>query len=163
MKIYEIDEELRRLFEGVTNAMGDVDNVIINRVNDLVLAKEEKLLALAKYVREQKAEVEAMKDAEKDITTRRKRLEKRIDSASEYLLNNLDDKISDSFISVSKRKSEKIVLTDMDKFFAQEENREYVTECITKHPDKIKLKADIKAGVIVEGVELQESYSLQIK
>jgi len=159
MKIYEIDEELRKLFEGVTNAMGDVDDVIINRINDLVMEKDAKLLALAKYIKEQKAEVIAMKGAEKDIATRRKRIEKRVESASEYILEVMDNKISDSCISVSKRKSE-VVVIDEDTVSG---NIEFVNEKVVRTIDKVGLKAAMKGGEHFGGVRLEERYSLQIK
>lgn len=159
MKIYEINEELRRLFEGVTNAMGDVDDVVINRINELVLDKESKLLALAKYIKEMKAESAAMKEAEQDIAKRRKSIEKRVDSASEYLLENLDNKISDSFIVVSKRKSEAVVIDEEN----ISNHIDFVCEKVVRTIDKVGLKRAMKDGEYFEGVRLEERYSLQIK
>lgn len=162
MKIYEIDEGLRCLFEGVNNAMGYVDDVIIKRINELVFNKEQKLLSLAKYIKEMKADAAAMKEAEQDIAKRRKSIEKRIDSASSYLLENLDNKISDSYIAVSKRKSEALIIEDDDKF-ASYENHEFFDEDIQWVIDKNKVKAAMKQGQVFEGVRLEERYSLQIK
>ena len=162
MKIYEIDEELRRLFAGILNAVGDVDNVIIDRINELATAKEEKLLTLAKLIKEKEAEAHAMKEAEKDIATRRKRAEKWVSTAKEYIVENMDNKISDPFITVSKRASKALVVEDEEAF--RKAHDEFCRWPEVKMiVEKNAVKNAMKHGQIFDGVRLEERFSLQIK
>jgi hypothetical protein len=163
MKIYEIDEELRRLYAGILNAVGDVDIVIINRINELAVAKEEKLLTLAKLIKEKEAEAAAMKAAEKDINDRRKRAEKWVSSARDYVLDNLEYKVSDSYVSLSSRESKAVVIEDEESFLI-DDNREFFRY---KEPvvsiDKAAIKNAMAQGQCFDGVRLEVRGNLQIK
>ena len=159
MKIYEIDEKIRELMSASIDEDGVIDEDKMLEVQQLSIDKEQKILGFAKFIAEKKAEIESMKAAEKRIRDRRKSIENMCARNEEYLLSLVDGKVSDAEVSVSKRRSERLIV-DEDTISG---NIDFIKERIVRTIDKIGLKSAIKNGADIKGAHIEEHYSLQIK
>ena len=114
------------------------------------------------------AEIDAMKEVEKRIATRRKKMEKSIDwLANQYLKTNMQKcgiteiKANDCSFTIKLGAIDKsLVIDNIDAIEAQ-----YVTTetIITKKVDKNQLKKLIAEGVKIEGVHIEENQRITIK
>lgn len=155
MGIYEIDADVRSV------ASAYIDNEEGLDPEDYVgrMMRESKALALdmAKYIKECEHDIAGMKEAEQSIASRRKALEKKVGRLKGYVLTLVEGKVSDSFVSISTRKSDRVVLSD------NFEVDDYMVEKLTRSPDKAKIKEDLKCGVVIDGASLEQCLNLVIK
>ena len=163
MKIYEIDDRVRELMRNSIDEDGVVNEDAMNELEGLSLAKDEKILNFGKFIYEKRAEILAMKEAEKKIAARRKVLEKSCERSEEYLIQRLDGPVSDSCIKVSKRPSERLTIYDEKEFIAEYTGSPYVIAKSIEDIDKAAAKAALKNGDSLVGAEITKHYSLQIK
>lgn len=161
MKIYEIEEEIRNILEGITNSYGELDEVMVRRLEELERDKDKKLLSFAKYIKELEAEHAALKEAEDSIKERRVRVGLDIDKYKDYLLSKVDGKISDSFVSVGVRKSKRVQVLDPVGFLASRSDDRFFNTI--KKINKVAIKAAIDSGESVEGASVEEFSNLVIK
>ena len=126
---------------------------------------ELKATNVAMFVRNLEASAEAIKAAEKQMAERRKALEAKADRIRQYLLDNMTrtgiTKIDCPYFVLSVRKNPpavEVLNQDMipDEYFD-------IPEPPAPTLNKNRLKEDLKAGVIVEGVKLTAGQSLSIK
>ena len=126
---------------------------------------ELKATNVAMFVRNLEASAEAIKAAEKQMAERRKVLESKADRIRQYLLDNMTrtgiTKIECPYFVLSVRKNPpavEVLNQDMipDEYFD-------IPEPPAPTLNKNRLKEDLKAGVIVEGVKLTAGQSLSIK
>lgn len=126
---------------------------------------EEKAKAVAMFARNLEASAEAIKQAEKQMSDRRKALENKADKVRQYLLENMlktgISKIDCPYFSLSVRKNPpavEIIQQDMIPM-------EYfdIPPMPAPQLNKNRLKDDLKNGVIVDGAKLTQGHSLQIK
>ena len=126
---------------------------------------EVKATNVAMFVRNLEASAEAIKAAEKQMAERRKAIEAKADRIRQYLLDNMTrtgiTKIDCPYFVLSVRKNPpavEVLNQDMipDEYFD-------IPEPPAPTLNKNRLKEDLKAGVIVEGVKLTAGQSLSIK
>jgi hypothetical protein len=96
--------------------------------------------------------LKAMKEAKDNTIDRLK------EAVRNAMLASGIDKIESSLFKLSLRRSESVEVVNIDQL---PEN--LITVKKTVSPDKVKIKEAIKAGLTVEGANLIENYSLQIK
>lgn len=162
MKIYEIDEEIRILLNDSVDDDGVIDEEKMIEVQGLSVERNKKILNFAKFLKEKEAEIDALKAAEKRIATRRKSLENFHANNSEFLVGLIDNKLSDAEITVSKRRSERLIV-DEDLFWdLNDESSDYVNVKKTLTINKALLKSHL-IGAEFNGAHIEEHYSLQIK
>lgn len=152
MKLYEINEAILNCIDPET---GEADP---DKLDELLMMREEKLENLTLWVKELKAEADAIKAEEKALAERRQAKERKAESLKKYLDEALaGQKFETSRCVVSFRKSQKVNITDFDKI--PDDYLRYKTP----EPDKAAIKAAIKDGLTVEGCELVDSVSMTIK
>lgn len=152
MKLYEINEAILNCIDPET---GEADP---DKLDELLMMREEKLENLTLWVKELKAEADAIKAEEKALAERRQAKERKAESLKKYLDEALaGQKFETSRCVVSFRKSQKVEITDFDKI--PDDYLRYKTP----EPDKTAIKAAIKDGLTVEGCELVDSVSMTIK
>ena len=161
MKIYEIPSQIRQVFDSaeIDEETGELifDAETFAQVCE---SAEMKIANTARYIREQEHEIEAMKQASKDILDRAKakanKLEwlKRTTIAS---IQALGKPVEEADIRVSTRKSEAV---EVDEEIL---GREWFFETVTYKPNKTALKHALKNGEPVEGASLVTNYNLSIK
>lgn len=162
MSLYEISEKFRAFFENppIDEETGEVTDY--EALEAIESTFEEKAESVACYIKALGYEAAAMKTEEDNLEARRKRLEKRKKSLTEYLATCMDavakDKISTARCALSFRRSKAVNILDEDKL-----PPEYIRIVEKKTPDKTEIKNAILSGVVVPGAEVVENRNLQIK
>lgn len=153
MKLYEIDNAILNCIDDETGEIVDAE-----KLNELQLARDEKIESIACWIKNLTAEAEALKKEKQAFADRQSWTEKLIENLKEYLSNALDgQKFSTAKVQVGYRKSEQVNIEDVYKI---PEN--YLTYLEPK-PDKAELKKLLKSGVKVEGCTLIEKNNIQVK
>lgn len=163
MNLYTIHTEYRQLLEELYDEEGEVNETALAKLNENEKALEAKAIAVASYIKNMEAESNAMADAEKAISLRRKRLQKRAEYLVGYLQENMEkrgiNKISCSWFDLTLKKCPHSVAILNGEVIPAE----YIRTKIETSPDKVKMLGDLKNGVVIEGVELQQRNRLDIK
>ncbi len=156
MTLYEINQEIANFQFNIDEETGEILNAM--QLDELEMAKEEKAENVALFVKNLKAEAEAIKAEEKALATRRKQTERKAQSLTEYLQYCLDgQKLKTPKVAVSYRKSYRVECNDIDKV---------PTEFLRyKAPelDKTAIKNAIKNGATNTGCTLEEYSTMSIR
>ena len=156
--LYEINEAIERAFEACIDPetgeiVGDTE-----ALDDLVLARDEKIENIALWIKNLKAEAEAIRNEEKALADRRRAAENKVERLKSYLAYNLNgEKFKTSKVSISWRKSVSVDVPDV--FQLPDEYVKYKDP----EPNKQLIKEAIKKGFDVEGATLVENTNLIIK
>jgi hypothetical protein len=152
MKLYEINEAILNCVDPET---GEADP---EKLDELMLMREEKLEGLALWVKDLKAEADAIKAEEKALAERRQAKERKAESIKAYLEKVLaGQKFETSKAVCSFRKGQKVEIIDLDKI--PDDYLRYSKPTA----DKTAIKAAIKDGINIEGAELVDSVTMSIK
>jgi Neuraminidase (sialidase) len=154
MKLFEINEELENLIDHETGEILDSE-----AFDNLQMARTEKLQNIALLYKNMTSDAKQLKELEKEYSERRKRCEKTAEWCKETLARELaGEKFEDEKkrFKISWRKSEKVEITNEDVIPA-----EFVKQAISF--DKLAMKDAMKNGNVIEGVQLVETQSIQIK
>ena len=158
MTIYEINEQILNCIDLETGEIID-----INRLNDLQLERDAKIENVACWIKELKAEAEAIKAEKLALAERQKVAENKAESLKKWLAYALDgQKFKTSKCSISYRKSESVEVTDEGLSNLMKEHDELLTYKAPE-PNKKAIKQAIKDGLSVEGVRLECNTSVIIK
>lgn len=155
MNLYEINHEIMSCWDETTGEILDTQ-----KFDALQLAMEEKLEGIGCYIKNLKAEAEALKAEEKAFAERRKRAENKAASLENYLANFLQGCPFETLrVKISFRKSEYLDIKEDAVIPAEYLKQQDPTI------DKAGLKAAIKEGKIdgLKGVQLLERQNLQVK
>ena len=163
MKIYAIPFEIRNLLESyqVNKETGEIEN-FDQAIHDQVMGNaREKIANTARFIREQEAEIKAMKEAVTDINERMAQKQRNIawlKKRSIDALLALGEKVEMPDIRVSTTCREVVQIEDEsalpDIWFR------VTTE---KEVNKMLIKQALKKGEIVSGAKLVDNYSISIK
>lgn len=162
MNLFDLNKEFRDAIRRVEFfAMendGEINENLEAEFKCLELAREEKVLNLAGYIKELEAECEAIKKQEKKLGERRESLENRVEYLTKYLLKNISEreKLSSPWAQISWKKSKYVEITD-EKLI----DKKYIV--MEPKISKSSIGDDLKAGIEVAGAILQEKMNLQIK
>ena len=158
MTIYEINEEILNCIDLETGEIIDID-----KLNELELEKDAKIENVACWIKELKAEAEAIKAEKLALAERQKVAENKAESLKKWLAYALDgQKFKTSKCSISYRKSESVEVTDEGLSNLMKEHDELLTYKAPE-PNKKAIKQAIKDGLSVEGVRLECNTSVIIK
>ena len=153
MKLYEIDSAILDCVDVETGEIFDED-----KFEELSLERDAKIENICLWIKNLKAEAEALK-AEKDAFAQRQKVaENRMESLKRYISSYLDGtKFESAKVKVTFRKSESLEISE-DAIVPDEYLR-------FKEPEvnKTELKKAIKSGVEVPGVALVTNNNIQIK
>lgn len=156
MTLYELDKAIAD-FELEVNEDGEVLN--IDELDELNLAREQKIEGISLWVKNLEAEKEAVKHEKDNFADRERRLGKKIDSLKRYLTYALDgQKFSTPKVAVSFRKSESVLVKDKDLI-----PDNYMNLSMVREPNKTAIKNALKRGEEIMGVELLEKRNISIK
>lgn len=159
MTLYDINKQIE---EAVENGFVDAETGEIlddSALNELQMARDEKIENIAIMIKNYKAEAEAIKAEKMNLAKRQQVMENRTEWLKRYLASNLDpgEKVSTPRASISWRKSETVEVEDIWKIPDQYLKRR------DPDPDKTAIKAALKAGEQVTGAMLVTKNNLQIK
>ena len=153
MTIYEIDNAILECIDMETGEIIDID-----KLNKLELERESKIEGVACWIKDLKAEAEALKNEKQALAERQKVAENKMESLKKYLAYALDGKaFKTTRASVSFRKSQAVEIADIYKL---DENYLRYKE---PEADKTAIKEALKAGKEVAGATLVENTSVIIK
>lgn len=152
MTLYEIDKAIVQCIDEET---GEVDTEMLDA---LTMAKESKIENIALWIKDLKAEVEALKAEKMAFEKRQKAANNRLESLKNYLTYYLDgQKFKTTKCSVFYKNSKSVNIIN-----ETEIPPEYITS-VEIHTDKNAIKQAIDNGKEVPGAEVVEKTSIQIK
>lgn len=161
MTLYEIDKAIAECLDLETGEILDFD-----KLNEMQMAKDEKLENVALFIKQLEAEAEAIRAEEKRLAERRKVKEDRIAGLKGWLTSVLDGQAFEtSKVRLSFRKSDKVEFED-ELTVLEYLEKNNLDNCLNyKFPDisKTEIKKLLKAGEKIPGAVLVETNNLQMK
>ena len=164
--LYEIDrgieDILYRMFTEVDEETGEVSQDILDELDQMQMARVEKLGNIGAYIKNLEAEAAAIKTERDNLKKRMDSKQREIDRLKEYvsnsLLSNNEKKMETSRVAFSFLASEKVEILDEDQI-----PKKYMKKKITFEPDKTEIKKLLKTGQKIKGCTLVQKQNLQIK
>lgn len=151
--LYEIDEAILACIDQETGEIIDGE-----KLDALQIEREEKLESVALWIKDLKAEAEALKAEKQAFADRQKAAETKAESLKKWLADALaGEKFKTTRVAVSFRKTQSVQVSDIW------ELDEKFVKYAEPTADKAAIKAAIKAGEEVNGATLIESVSLSVK
>jgi hypothetical protein len=155
MTIYDIEAEIMECIDQETGEVIDID-----RLNALEMERDKKISNVACWIKDLKAEAEAIKAEKQALDKRQKAAENKAESLKGWLQSILQgEKFKDSRCSISYRKSERVDFSDNFNF---DTLPDYMKK-VTVEPKKTEIKEFLKGGGEIEGVRIEENTSMTIK
>ena len=153
MTLYEIDAAILDCIDAETGEVVDAD-----KLNALQMEREEKVEAVALWIKDLTAEAAALKAEKQAFSERQAAAEKKAESLRKWLSDALaGQKFKTTRVAVSFRKTESVDVPDV---WALDDS---FLKYADPTPDKQKIKAALKAGEAVTGAALVEGQSMTIK
>lgn len=166
MNLYEIDAQIKNLLDNGFNGVvdeetGEVLEYGIQDIEELQMARKEKLESVALYLKNLAALAEDIKAEEKALSERRKAHEAKAERLRDYLSGSLISMGEKSFetskCSVSLRRSEAVIV-DEDVL-----DMTWFKSTTTYKPMLSEIKKAIKSGSAIEGARIEERQNVTIK
>lgn len=161
MTLYEVKEELAKAIEEcMDEETGEVFDQ--ERLNKAFKDWNEKIESCMCYVKNLKAQAEAIKTEQSRLAERRRVIENKADNLMEYLQATLEGQTFESARGrISYRKSESVEV-DLEAFMKNAGCEEFLKYEEPK-PNKAEIKNAIKNGACFEGVSIITKQNMQIK
>lgn len=151
--LYDIDTRLYSLLDEETGEITDIE-----AFEKIQLEREDKIESIALWVKNLKADAEALKAEKLAFAERQKAAEKKIDSLKHLLSDALGGQnFKTARVALSFRKSSEVQIDDIEEL-----SDEYLRYKVPE-PDKTAIKAAINEGKEVAGAKLVSKVNLQIK
>ena len=159
MTIYEIDNEIMNCIDMETGEVIDTD-----KLNELQMERDAKIENVALWIKELKAEAEAIKNEKQALAERQRVAENKAESLKNWLAYALNgEKFKTAKCSISYRNSESVEVTE-EGLEALMREHEYLLTCKAPEPNKKAIKDAIKNdGLTVAGIQLVQKTSTIIK
>ena len=160
MKLYEIDNAILECIDFETGEIIDVD-----KLNELQIEREAKIENVACWIKELKAEAEAIKAEKLALAERQKVSENKAESLKKWLAFALNgEKFSTARCSVSFRATESVEVTDEGLENLMRGGKDEFLTYKYPEPNKKAIKEAIKNdGLNIQGVQLVQNVSTIIK
>lgn len=153
MTLYEIDQQLLNCIDLETGEIIDAD-----KLTALQMERDEKIENVALWIKDLKAEIDALKAEKQAFADRQKSAERTLESLNKWLTEALaGEKFKTTKVAVSFRKTKSVQINnifDIDDSFLRYKDPE---------PDKKAIKDAIEAGQAVKGAQLVENTSISVK
>ena len=159
MTLYEMTEAARQL-----KALLESDEIDEQIFNDTIesIGAGEKIDAYCQIIREYEAEITARKTEIERLRTANDRAEKAIDRMKSaldgFMTASGQSKAKTALFSVSYRSAKSVLITDESQI-----PERFLTVKTTTTPNKAEIKRFISDGGTVDGAEIVENRSIQIK
>lgn len=167
MTLYEIESEILALVEnGFNAACIDEDGVVDEEkakeyLEKLPIERDKKLEAYGLVIKNYEAEIEAIKQEQARLTARRQAKERQVERLKNAITNSMvlfnQARFETAKVAFSFRKTSSVEV-NMDTLA-----KEYIREKIEYTADKTAIKNAIKSGQVVEGAQIIERQTLQVK
>lgn len=163
MKLYEIDSMLEEAIaiaiQQAEESEGEITTDWAEFMEAIELERDQKILNVARYIKNIKADAEALKAEKIKLGERQAVLENRVNSMKSFLLLFLKEgeKVSDETAAVSTRNNAAAVILS-DDFDIPEE-----FQIVSVSADKKAIKEALNLGKKIDGALLKSSRSVTIK
>ena len=155
MTLYEIDQAILECLDEETGEIVD-----LKRLSELNMEREKKISNVACWIKDLKAEAEALKIEKQNLAKRQQACENKVESLKRWLAIALNGaKYKDSKCSVGYRKSTSVNFGINFDFNTLPEDLKKVTV----EPKKNEIKQAIKDGLQIDGVTLEESNNIIVQ
>lgn len=164
MNLYNIANEYQSILqETINEETGEINETSLVKLDEIATRIEDKAIALASFIKNMDAERKAIEDAKKAMAERERSIERRVEWFTNYLQSNMErcgiNEIKSPHFAIKLKKcpisvdiqDENIVPDDYKK------TKEIVSI------DKLKIKDEILAGVVIPGASLKQNNRLEIK
>lgn len=152
--LYEIDQEILDCIDMETGEIMDIE-----RLGELQMERSAKIENVACYIKNLENEAAGLKAQKDAFAEREKAAKNKIDGLKRWLVQATGgEKFSSERCAVSFRRSEQVVVEDVDSLPEQ-----YRREKVTYEADKTAIKEAIKAGAEVIGCQLVSNLNAQVK
>lgn len=164
MTLYEIDGAIREVIENGISFDPETGEVLFEDgdLDQLQIDLEKKIENIGLFVKNLRAEADAIKAEEANLKKRREHKTNVADHYAEYLkayLVNTDrPRFESTRVQMSIRKSEAVEIDPLAHL-----PEEFLVEKVEVKPDKAKLKKAIKEGQTIEGATLVTNQNITIK
>lgn len=153
MKLYEIDNAIMDCVDMETGEIIDIE-----RLSSLQMERDQKIEGIGCWIKNLLADAKALKEEKDNLAARQKAAENKAASLKAYLSSYLNgEKFKTAKVAISYRKSDSVDIAE----------GAVIPEGYLKYseptPDKVGLKAALKAGKKFQGVSLVTSNNIQIK
>ena len=153
MNLYEIENEILNCVDMETGEIID-----IKKLESLQMERDQKIENIGCWIKNLLADAKALKEEKDTLATRQKIAENKVASLKKYLSRYLNgEKFKSAKLSISYRKSDSVNIAEGA--VIPEEYLKYSDPT----PDKIGLKAALKAGEEFPGISIVTSSNIQIK
>ena len=162
MRLYEITQDIAELEELINNE--ELSEEEITEVKTMIeSALNEKAEQIAYVIKNKESDIKAIKEEEKRLKEKRQSVEKSAERLKSYVLENLlmldKKKIKTTVGDIAIRKSQAVeISTDVNAL-----DDKFKRVKTTVEADKKALKEAIKSGELINGVEIVENYSLNVR
>ena len=158
MKLYEIENAILDCIDLETGEVIDTE-----RLDALQMDRAAKIENVALWIKDLKAEAEAIKAEKMALAERQRVAENKAESLKNWLAYALDgQKFSTAKCAISFRKTEKVEISDVGMIRLMKEHDELLTYR-DPEPNKTAIKQALKDGLTVQGVQLAQNMSTIIK
>ena len=158
MKLYEIDSAIYECIDAETGEIIDID-----KLNNLMMERDAKIEGAACWIKDLKAEAEAIKAEKMKLAERQRIAENKAESLKKWLAFALQgEKFKTARCSVSFRNTEFVEVTPEGLNGLMHGHDELLTYK-DPEPNKTAIKQAIKDGLNVPGVQLVQNVSTIIK
>ena len=158
MKLYEIENAILDCIDLETGEVIDTE-----RLDALQMERDAKIENVALWIKDLKAEAEAIKAEKMALAERQRVAENKAESLKKWLAYALDgQKFSTARCAISFRNTEKVEISDVGMIRLMKEHDELLTYK-EPEPNKTAIKQALKDGLTVQGVQLVQNISTIIK
>ena len=160
MTLYELNDTIRKAIElGFDEETGEIFDA--DALEALELQRDEKIETIALFIKDLKAEAEAIKAEKMNLAKRQQNSENKAESLKRYLTKCLDgEKFRSPKVVISYRKSQTVEF--IDGFDVNQLPEQYQRRA-DPEADKTALKDALKAGEEIYGVYLADHNNTIIK
>lgn len=159
MKLYEIDNAILDCIDLETGEIIDID-----KLNELQIERDAKIENVTLWIKDLKAEAEAIKAEKQKLAERQKSAENKAESLKKWLAYALGgEKFKTAKCSVSFRNTETVEVTAEGLENLMRGGNDELLTYKAPEPNKTAIKQAIKDGLNVAGVQLVQNVSTIIK
>lgn len=165
MKLYELTQNYRNL-ESLLDNLGEQEGLTVEMIHGALGQVEDdihtKIENTCKVIKEIEADSIGIDEEIKRLSALKKQKENAVKKLKEYVefeMNGIGlTKVEGKLFKISFRTTKAVNITDQSKL-----EERFINRKVTETANKTEIKKAIKNGEIIEGAELIENKSLQIK
>ncbi len=160
MTLYEIDARMEGWEPDVDIETGEVTNFA--ELDELKLAKDEKVENIALWIKNLRAEAMAIRDEETRLAERRRWKEQKADRLEDYLSDALTgEKFETARVKVQWTTSKSVELDEAFTAWAAENRPELLTQ--NPRPNKVKIRKELNEGQDIAFAHMIERKNILIR